>query len=190
MIRTARTVIAALWLGMLSGFFGFAAQPAKAESLASPGPDHDRLNALIGEWTTVIKHWKSDEDEPIALRGTARRQWVLGGRFVEEHAENETSSGGRFHSVAYLGYNRKTQLYERFWMTNTWTGMFNERGRYDPDMNVIRTQGSEIDPTSGAVILTTSELKIDSPSRHVFTSYTTGTSGVRWKQLEIVYTRK
>ena len=187
--KTARSLLAALAFGVLVGLVFLAPQPAIAESLGSPGPDHERLNQLIGEWTTFIKHWKTAEDEPTTLRGTARCQWVLGGRFVEEHAENETSNGGRFQSVTYLGYDRQTKLYDRFWLTNTWTGMFIERGRYDPDTNVIQTQGSEIDP-SGAVILTTSELKIDSPNRHVFTSYTIGTDGVRWKQLEILYSKK
>lgn len=188
--ETARSLLAALSFGVLVGLVFLAPQPAPAESLGSPGPDHERLNPLIGEWTTVIKHWKTAEDEPTTLRGTARCRWVLGGRFVEERAENETSKGGLFQSVTYLGYDRQTQLYDRFWLTNTWTGMFIERGRYDPDTNVIQTQGSEIDPTSGAVILTTSELKIESPNRHVFTSYTTGTDGVRWKQLEILYSKK
>jgi hypothetical protein len=178
---------------MLAGVPLLAPQPARAQdgrALAAPGPDHERLDALIGKWTTAIKLWKTPESEPVALKGTAMRQWTLGGRFVEEHAENETSRGGSFKSVAYLGFNRRTELYERFWITDTSTGIFTERGRYDPDANLIRTQGSEVDPASGVVILTTSELKIESPSRHVFTAYVTGASGVRWKQLEIVYSKE
>lgn len=138
----------------------------------------------------AIKHWKSPESEAVELTGTTTRRWILDGRFVEERAENGTSQGGRFQSLRYLGYNRQTKLYECFWMTNTWTGVFTERGRYDPDSNVIRTQGSEVDSGSGVVILTTSELKIESPSRHMLTAYATGGDGVRWKQLEIIYSKK
>lgn len=155
-----------------------------------PGPDHERLNALIGEWSTTIKQWKRPESEALELAGTATRRWILDGRFVEERAENEASQGGHYESLGYLGYDRQTRLYERFWMTNNWTGVFTERGRYDPDANVIRTEGARVDAGWGDVILTTTELKIESPSRHALTAYATGINGVRWKQLEIVYTKQ
>ena len=135
-----------------------AGQPAQAEdaqaketaarssqdwrvTLSLPGPDHERLNAVIGEWDTAIKYWRRPDDEAVELTGSVTCRWILDGRFVEEHAEDKTSQGGGFQSLGYLGYNRKTELYERFWMTNTSTGMFSERGRYDPDANVIRTRG-------------------------------------------------
>jgi len=159
-------------------------------ALRMPGPDHERLDALIGEWTTTIKQWTGPESEAAELTGTTTSRWILDGRFVEERAENGTSQGGRYESLGYLGYDRQTELYERFWMTNSSTGVFTERGRYDPDANVIRMEGSEMAPGSGVVILTASELKIESPSRHVLTAYATGIDGVRWKQLEIVYTKK
>jgi len=158
--------------------------------LSLPGPDHERLNALIGEWNTAIKFWRRPDDEAVELTGSVTCRWALGGRFIEEQAEDMPPQEGGFQSLGYLGYNRKTELYERFWMTNTSTGMFSERGRYDPDSNLIRTRGSEIDPDSGVVILTTSELKIESPSRHSLTAYATGADGVRWKQLEIIYSKK
>jgi Protein of unknown function (DUF1579) len=159
-------------------------------ALRMPGPDHERLNALIGEWTMAVRYWGHPEDEAVELRGSATSQWTLDGRFVEERAENGTSQGTRYESIGYLGYDRQAKLYERFWMTNSSTAISSERGRYDPDENVIRMEGSEVAPGSGAVILTASELKIESPSRHVVTAYATGADGVRWKQLEIVYTKK
>jgi hypothetical protein len=155
-----------------------------------PGPNHERLNALIGEWTATIKRWEDPESEATEQTGTATRRWVLDGRFVEEHAEGKSAQGAPYQSVGYLGYNRKTELYERFWMTISWTGVFSERGRYDPDANVIRTEGAHLEAGWGDVILTTAELKIESPSRHVLTAYATGIDGVRWKQLEIVYTKQ
>jgi len=159
-------------------------------ALRMPGPDHERLNALIGEWTTTIKQWTGPESEAVELAGTMTSRWILEGRFVEERAENRTSQGGHYESLGYLGYDRQTELYERFWMTNSSTGVFTQRGRYDPDENVIRTEGSEMAPGSGVVIPTATELRIESPSRHVLTAYATSVEGVRWKQLEIVYTKK
>lgn len=158
-------------------------------ALRAPGPDHERLNGLVGRWKTTIRQWKGPDAEPIALSGTAVRSWVLGHRFIEERAENKTSKGGTVQSIGYLGYNRRTQLYEHIWMLNAATGMFIERGRYDPDTNAIRTTGAETNPATGATILTATELKIESPERHTLSAYATGTDGVRWKQLEIIYSK-
>lgn len=178
--------ITALGIGALVAVAALAVPAAAQPDSGAQGPDHERLDALIGEWVTAIKHWDAPESEPVSLQGRATRQWVLGGRFIEERSENETSRDGRFRSIVYLGFDRQAELYERFWMTNTATRVFVERGRYDPDDNLFRFDGTESGP-SGVVISTTSELKIVSPERHVFTAYVTGASGVRWKQLEIVY---
>lgn len=178
----------AVWALVLL-FVAYTAQMAPLRADQGAGPDHERLNALVGEWQAAIKLWKSPDGEPSVLSGTATRRWVLGGRFLEDIAENETSSGGQFISLGYLGYDRQTRLYERFWMTDTATRVFFERGRYDPDDNLIRLQGAETRP-SGVAISTVSEIKLISPDQHVFTAYVTGPSGVRWKQLEIVYTKK
>ncbi|MEM8574322.1 MAG: DUF1579 family protein [Pseudomonadota bacterium] len=176
------SLAAALYVGML------AMEPAAAES-AAHSPANARLDALVGEWKTAIKVWDNPDGEPVSLKGQTTRQWVLGGRFIEERSENDTSREGRFQSIAYLGFDKETRLYERFWMTNTATRIFVERGRYDPENNLFLLQGSETSK-DGAVISTTSELKVSSPDRHIFTAYVTGASGLRWKQLEIVYSRK
>jgi hypothetical protein len=159
-------------------------------TLRVPGPDHDRLNALVGTWNTAIRQWKNPDAEPVELTGTATRRWVLDERFLEERAENKTSSGGMLQSLGYLGYNRLTQLYEHVWMLSAATGMFIERGRYDPESNLIRTTGVDTDPVTGATILTTTELKIESPDRHILSAYAVGADGIRWKQLEIIYSKK
>ena len=159
-------------------------------TLRVPGPDHDRLNALIGTWNMAIRQWKGPDAEAIELTGTATRRWVLDERFIEERAENKTSSGGILRSLGYLGYNRLTQLYEHVWMLSAATGMFFERGRYDPESNLIRTTGVDTVPVTGAAVLTTTELKIESPDRHILSAYAIGADGIRWKQLEIIYSKK
>ncbi len=160
------------------------------DSLAFPGPDHSRLDAIEGEWTTAITVWEDVDAEPEKLTGTSVRKWVLDGRFMEEMATNDNEDEDAFEGRGYIGYNRLTDLYEYAWMTNATTGMFIERGRYDPGDNVLRTRGYDTDPLGGTIILSNTELKIESPDKHVVTSYSTGADGRAWKQLEVVYTRK
>jgi hypothetical protein len=186
MLRSSARLIAALGIGVLVAVATLAVPVVAQPESGGQGFDHDRLDALIGDWVTAIKHWDTPESEPVALQGRTTRKWLLGRRFVEERSENQTSRGGRFRSIVYLGFDRQAELYERFWMTNTATRIFVERGRYNPDDNLFRFVGTETGP-SGVAISTTSELKILSPEQHVFTAYVTGSSGIRWKQLEIVY---
>lgn len=169
---------------------GKPAKQSLREKLNSPGPKHERLDPLVGDWTLSIREWKSPEDEAVELNGTASRRWILDGRFLEERAEQATQQGVPRRSTRYIGYDRGSELYELVWMTNEATAIFRERGRYDPDTNVFVTTGERISPVSGIVYLTSSELKIESPDRHRLSVFVTGTRGVRWKELEIIYTRK
>ncbi len=159
-------------------------------TLRVPGIEHKRLNALVGTWTTKIKNWPGPDAKPIELTGRAIKRWTLDGHFLEEQAQNKTQNNGRFQSRGFIGFNRLTQLYEHVLMTNAATGLFIERGRYDPASKVIRTSGRDTDPVTGAIILNATELRIESPQQHTVTAYATGRDGRRWKQLEIIYARK
>ena len=49
-----------------------------------PGPDHAKLQALAGSWTYTGKFWMDPTQPPLEMEGTIERQWVLGGRFLEQ----------------------------------------------------------------------------------------------------------
>ncbi len=207
MNNTARCILAGLSFCLVGPMFAFAqaadagdavakettAKPAKQslrDRLNSRGPNHQRLDPLVGEWHTAVREWTSAEGEAIELTGTAECRWTLDGRFLEEHAEVATPQGGPRRSIRYICYDRGSELYEMVRMTNAATAIFTERGRYDPDSNIFRTTGTRVNPVSGVVYLTSTELKIESPDRHTLTAYITKINGVRWKQLETIYTRK
>ena len=158
--------------------------------LSTPGEEHKRLDPLVGDWNIDITLWIDGPNEPpVRLQGTVSREWVLGGRFLQETSENPTTTGV-FMSQGYYGYNRATGLYQHVWMTTESTGVFSEVGRFDPSANVFRTAGTWTDPATGYVIWNATELKITGPDLHTLTGWVTGSDGQEFKEIEVVHTRK
>lgn len=160
------------------------------EEIDQPGPEHRRLDALVGEWHTTIKLWDDGPDEkPLEFQGSVRRQWMLNGRFLaEQRSENPTESA--YRSLSFIGYNRMTALYEYVRMNTESTCMYFESGRFDPTTNVIRTSGSHTDPATGFVTQNRTEIEISGPDSHTVVSYATEEDGREYKLIEIIHIRK
>ena len=168
-------------------FAGMAALQAMAQD---PGPEHKRLDALAGEWETVIKLWLNGPDEEAyQVVGRSNYTWKLDGRFLEVWSENPNDEGNYF-ALGFIGYDVSTGVYETLWMNNQSTGMALEEGRYDPADNTIHTSGSYIDPSTGFKVLTRTEIAIAGPDSHMVSAYVTLGNGRESKQVEVICTRK
>lgn len=98
---------------------GAPVPPARAEMpaaarLALPGPNHQRLDALIGTWKVDMRVWPAPDAPPITSSDLkATRTWVLGKRYLREELSG-TFAGNPSSRIAYLSYNN---LEERFELT-------------------------------------------------------------------------
>ena len=154
-----------------------------------PGEHHKYLDSLIGEWEGMFKIWMEPGGEPMISRGTAKREWVLNGRFVHEVIEAETD-WGPFTGISYLGYNNVDGQYEAIWMDSTATSIYFETASYDPDKKVMTSRGTYRDPASGKVYSSRGMMDMSNPDRHVVVSYLTGPDGKEFKSFEGVTERK
>ena len=171
-----------------SAFAGMAALQATGEEGVSP--DHKRLDALVGEWDTVVKLWLNGPDRgAIQAIGSSTNTWTLDGRFVEQQSDNP-SNGSSYFGLGYIGYDVATGVYESLWMNNFSTGMAMEQGRYNPGDNTIHMSGSFIDPSTGMKVFTRTEIAVAGPDSHMVSAYTTLGNGREFKQVEITFTRK
>jgi hypothetical protein len=151
---------------------------------AVPGPVHQRMAKLAGEYTTVAKFAAKPGDPGQDSRGTAKLTSVLGGRFVQEE------NGGNLVGQAYAGqrlygYNDASGQYEAVWVytgsnaimtltgtstdegkTINWTANFDvAKGRkvtlivktrfLDPDLFVVELIAKNPDGSLGALLETT-----------------------------------
>src|SRR6476646_11495176 len=56
----------------------------KVEAAGKPGPGHQALNALVGDWKAEVKCWMDPSGSPEVSQGTAKANWVFNGRFLQE----------------------------------------------------------------------------------------------------------
>ena len=56
----------------------------KAEAACTPGPAHQALEPLVGNWNAEVKMWMDPAAPPTITRGTAKSTWTLKGRFVQQ----------------------------------------------------------------------------------------------------------
>src|SRR5439155_25747718 len=113
-----------------------ASARAQEQKAATPGPVHQRLAKLAGEYTTVAKFAAKPGDPAQESRGTAKLTSVLGGRFV--HEENSGSLLGQPNSGLRLyGYNDASGHYEGMWVYTGSTGIMTLTGTSTDDGKTI-----------------------------------------------------
>ncbi|MGB0952837.1 MAG: DUF1579 family protein [Planctomycetota bacterium] len=101
---------------------------------AQPGPEHKKLQAMAGEWTTKIKMKMSPDADWEHHTGHSKIQSALGGRYMIEKFTAELGMMGKMEGLLILSYNNLTEEYESIWMDNmsTWPqfakGQINEDG--------------------------------------------------------------
>ena len=156
-----------------------------------PGPQHRRLDALVGEWDTAVKIWDGPQSKPFESEGHVSRRWILGGRFVEEWIEEFDDSGDViFQAAGLLGYDRLAGQYEYTNVYGGSTDTYRKVGRFDPTGNVLNLSGTFVHFDSGIVVLNRLEIAIDGPDAHTVTEYTRGEDGREIKEMEIRYQRR
>ena len=114
-VSSRSIVAAALCLATLGTHLPAAlAELPAATRLAMPGPNHQRLDALVGEWKVDMRVWPAAGATPIASSDLkATRTWVLGKRYLREDLSG-TFAGNPSNRVGYFSYNN---LEERFELT-------------------------------------------------------------------------
>ena len=146
----------------------------------TPGEFHKKLDVLVGDWEGEFTIWMDPSDPPMLSKGTVKREWVFGGRYLKETIE-ATSAMGTFTGMGFFGYNNVDGQYEMVWMDSMSTGIYFETGIYDPDKKVLVTRGSHRDPGSGKLILTKGTLDLSRSDEHVYAGYLIGSDGREFK---------
>src|SRR5690349_7653226 len=68
----------------------------KVEAAGRPGPAHQALNDLVGDWKAEVKCSKQPGSPPEVTQGTAQARWTLNNHFLEEDFHGEMR-GKAFH---------------------------------------------------------------------------------------------
>ena len=103
---------------------------------AAPGPEHEKLMAMAGNWDTKIKmKMMGPDSEWEHHTGHSKIQKALGGRYLIEKFNAEMGVMGEMNGLLILGYNNLTEEFNSIWMDSfsTWpqfaAGGYDEEGR-------------------------------------------------------------
>jgi len=203
--RLGASAVPALWLCLLVvapalaqdeppvGTSGVSAE-AKAmmdamTKAATPGPNHEMLASIAGEWNFTNRMWMSPSAPPTESTGTARYAPLLGGRYVEGLYQGDMM-GMPFEGRGLLGYDNVSRKFQSTWADNMGTTITFMEGVYDPDTKSITYKGEVEDLVNpGAKVKIRQVVRIASPDSHSMEWYETR-NGKETKTMEITYSRK
>lgn len=159
----------------------------KLEIVGRPGPAHQALNALAGNWKAEVKCWHDPAGAPEISHGTAEAHLKFNGRFLEEEFHGEMM-GKPFTGTTLLGYDNTKQTFNSVWMSDSQTSMFTSEGKGDSGNKVITLEGkSSCAATGRKEVPMKSVLRVIGPDKHIFEMFD-GSQG-NAKIMEITYTR-
>jgi hypothetical protein len=145
----------------------------KAEAACTPGPAHEALEPLVGEWNAEVKMWM----EPLK------------GRFVQQEFNGEFI-GKPFHGISFTGYDNVRQKYRSVWIDDMSTTIVTSEGDADSNGKVLALGGDYACAMTGEKHKQTKQIyRILSRDKHVFEMHDP-TRGDNSKVMEITYTRK
>jgi hypothetical protein len=161
---------------------------AKQPQAWKPGPVHQHLASLVGEYTTVSTFHFKPGDPGRETKGSCKLTSILGGRFLME--DNSGSLLGQPTTSMHLsGYNEGSQQYEGTWIYTGSTSMMSLRGTSKDDGKTIEWTGTFTEAPGNEKTLYVTQHFIDADH---FTSelYTKNPDGSKGPTLKTSYTRK
>jgi len=161
--------------------------------MSAPGEHHKHLNAFVGKWNYVLK-WRMSPEQPWTNdKGTAENEWILGGRYVRQHAralKPDEVMGMQFEGNGILGYDNLKHKHFSAWIDNAGTGMAISEGTCDGSEKTITLTGTHADPITGKEKTDRSVYRVINDDKHTLTMYEIGPDGKEYMSMEITYTRK
>jgi hypothetical protein len=165
----------------------------KYQDLAQPGPEHEKLAELAGNWTFQNKVWMSPtETDPVVVDGKAEAKMILGGRFLQV---NSSSSylGIQYEGLLMFGFDRRSSEYTTVQFDNLGTYLVTCKGPANKETGLIVMEGKDIDPIGGIALKF--KYICDINSKDLFTFSVVFTDSVmsqgtgNFRMVEIVYNR-
>ena len=189
---------AALALGLLVLANVSRAQDAKAppspqallKALAEagkPGPEHKKLEPFVGDWTVTAKLWTDPSQPPAVATGTAHREWIMGGRFIQETLKFE-AGGKTFEGMGLLGYDSGQKKFSAVRVCGLCGNIAHNLAATNSAGTRFECSSEECCPITGQKFQSRTEVLVESNDRIVVNGYAT-INGKELKVKEIVSVR-
>src|SRR5262245_9972981 len=142
--------------------------PAAIEAMmkaGTPGPEHKRLEALVGSWGCVVRMYMDPSAPPSEMKGKATRKWILDGRFLQADTEGEFG-GMPFRGFGLTGYDNLQKKYTTMWADNMSTAIMTSLGTCDAAGKTFTYVGEMIDPVSMQRVKNKDVIRVEGTDKH------------------------
>ena len=137
-----RTVLSVCpFAGILLLAMPAASQDDKTKKGDQPGPVHEQLTRLVGEYTTASTMRLKPDQPPIETAGAAKITTIHGGRFILEE-NSGTSLGEKITGLRLVGFNNNTGKYEATWTYSMSTAQMSLTGTSKDGGKTIEWSGT------------------------------------------------
>ena len=154
----------------------------------TPGPNHELLASIAGDWTFKARMWMNPTAQPSESMGTVNYTTLFGGRFVEGHYRGDMM-GMPFEGLGLMGYDNTSGRFQSSWTDNMDTSIMYMTGQYDESTKTLTYTGQMDDPVKpGSKVKVRQVVRLTSPDSHVMEWYETR-NGKETKTMEIEYNR-
>ena len=113
---------------------------------AQPGPEHETLAKMAGDWEMQTLFTMGPE--PMKFSATVHSEMILGGRFL---LQTVSGSAGEFSmdSVSIMGFDRRHGVYTVYGCDSMGTYCVGAQGPMDAKTQTITMYGEDEDPIAG-----------------------------------------
>jgi hypothetical protein len=156
-----------------------------------PGPQHDVLAKMAGDWTVTGKMWMNPKEDPMPMDpGTEYAEMILGGRYLQS-VMNGKMMGMPYEGHGLMGYDNVKKQYQITYVDNMGTAISTGTGTADATGKIISLMGKMDDPSTGKM---DSDVKyvytIKDDKTFVFEMYGPAPTGGLVKMMEMTYVKK
>jgi len=162
----------------------------KMTKAATPGPQHEMLKKLAGDWNAKVK-FQMDPSQPWQeSASTSTVTMLMDGRYCQE-VVNGQMMGGPFNGIGITGYDNVIGRFVGTWIDNMGTGIETMQGTADASGKVINWIGTMSDPVSGKPSKNRMVTTIVDDDHHTLDMYSVPPGAKKeTKTMTIEYTRK
>jgi len=171
------------WAGVVAaGLMGVLSGAGQAQGFPTPGPEHESLKRLEGEWVVTIKSPEGDSS------GSATCKVVCGGLWLASdfHAE---FGGQKFHGQGLDGYDPAKKKYLSVWVDSMSTRPLLFEGTMDKEKKLLTMRGEGPGP-DGSLVKYRNETQFKDADHNTVVMYLVGEGGEETKMMTIEYARK
>jgi hypothetical protein len=164
------------------------APPAEVLEAMTPGPAHQELARLAGDYQTLTRFRIAPGAPPVESSGTAKLVMILDGRFLREENAG-TTMGQPYFGMRLVGYNNGSKKYEGIWTYTMSTSMMSLSGASPDGGKTIDFVATFDNPAGVRESLQIVQRRLDD-DRFVVELVGNNPDGTPGPRLETTYTRK